>query len=344
RPRLSDSAIDFGAVTVGTVARKTVWLFNKTSERRQYAPITLITGHPGVRVVRPAAAFQLAPGDSVEIEFEYIPVSAGDTLFDSARLDEATPCLFRAIALAGRSIGEPTTMKLRWEDARGTIGRNISLRLSVEGGSAANALDTFLLKSAVRFNAGLLLPIEMRGAVGLTATITDNRIISGERRVAFELRGLFPATGAIAELDATAALGAADTTALAFDGATVTRIPSGSVVPLLDTINGMFREDGICRVGSSRFIQIDGTFKLSASRPNPASDIVTVDFETVERGRTELSLRDMRGNIVRALINEGILPGAYEAVFDLRGLPSGTYWIVLQTPTQRAEGSMVVVK
>ncbi|MEP7218609.1 MAG: choice-of-anchor D domain-containing protein, partial [Bacteroidota bacterium] len=344
RPQLSDSAIDFGAVTVGTVARKTVWLFNKTSERRQYAPITFITGHPGVRVVRPAAAFQLAPGDSVEIEFEYLPVSAGDTLSDSARLDEAAPCLFRAIALAGRSIGAPTTMKLRWEDARGTIGRNISLQLSVEGGSAANALDTFVLKSAVRFNAGLLLPIEMRGALGLRATITDNRIISGERRVAFELRGLFPATGAIAELDATAALGAADTTALAFDGATVTRVPSGSVVPLLDTIDGMFREDGICRVGSSRFIRIDGTFKLSASRPNPASDIAIVDFETVEQGRTELSLRDMRGNIVRALINEGISPGAYEAVFDVRELPSGTYWIVLQTPTQRAEGSMVVVK
>jgi hypothetical protein len=80
----------------------------------------------------------------------------------------------------------------------------------------------------------------------------------------------------------------------------------------------------------------EGRMMLCAPRPNPAVEITAINYETVEPGHTRLYITDMMGGRALTLLDEETTPGLNTVLFDASLLPSGSYFIILQTPSARA--------
>lgn len=108
--------------------------------------------------------------------------------------------------------------------------------------------------------------------------------------------------------------------------------------------DGEFRLRDICFTGPVRLLRNMGPVALKPPTPNPASDGVTFEFELVEHGPTRLSIVDLLGRRVATVIEGDLPPGRYDGRFDLGQLASGTYYCVLETPTDRQSRELVVKK
>lgn len=342
---LSSSVIDFGVVQVPLTARTTITLTNASTVARTLSAASLAGDLEGVRIVRPVADTVVPPGGMVEVEFLYTPPASGDTLNGMALLREISPCP-DSLPLAVRGRSEERTAGLRWEESQGMIGEEAVLRLRVEQRNMPSSADTLRLRSAVRFDASMLFPVGVEaGNDRLRARIIGDEVRSGGRVVIIEVEGVFPDSGVLAELHAIAALGAAENTPLAFAGSDLRRAADSSPVRLHDTIDGIFRTLGLCREGGTRLLGSQGFLRLSVSRPNPIRERGIVEFETIEYGATRLLLYDPQGNqILVPYAAADAMPGRYAVTIDATGLPSGSYWLLLQTPSAVLRESVRIVK
>ena len=106
--------------------------------------------------------------------------------------------------------------------------------------------------------------------------------------------------------------------------------------------DGAERVSGTLKVGlgggQASNVQLIGNF------PNPFSETTTIAFEVRERQEVHLSVWDLSGHRLAELVNETKAPGYYEMPFQANNLPSGTYFVRLQTPEQTASHKMILLK
>ncbi|MDB5242477.1 MAG: peptidase [Spirosoma sp.] len=76
--------------------------------------------------------------------------------------------------------------------------------------------------------------------------------------------------------------------------------------------------------------------------PNPATDVLTVDFSTFVTGPVTLLLTNSLGQRVRMLAEPSLSPGKYTLTFNVRGLARGHYTLSIQTPNG-SQSQVVVV-
>jgi aminopeptidase N len=74
---------------------------------------------------------------------------------------------------------------------------------------------------------------------------------------------------------------------------------------------------------------------LFTSYPNPADDVLTVDFTTLASGSASLMLTNLLGQRVRSLPERSLPPGKHTQSLDVKGLPTGQYTLTVQTATGR---------
>jgi len=78
--------------------------------------------------------------------------------------------------------------------------------------------------------------------------------------------------------------------------------------------------------------------------PNPASNIITMQYQLPIGEAVSLIIYDIQGNIV-ASINPGIQNiGNQQATFDASGLPNGAYYILLSAGGNQQTGSFTIRK
>lgn len=217
----------------------------------------------------------------------------------------------------------------------GTVSASPGERVIVPLHYSASNLDTTYAKGyrgELRYNKTLLLP------TGATPTGTVDGL---DRVIAFG--GSFPSGittgGDLVQLEFIAMLGNAETAPL--------RLTSFELVgaPVAATItDGEFRLTGLCRNGGTRLANSDGSFGLKSVRPNPTNGVCEVEYEVVESGMTRLYVVDLLGRRVMELQSGSIDPGRYVVGFEAGVLGSGTYNIILETPTQRRSGALQVVR
>jgi hypothetical protein len=120
---------------------------------------------------------------------------------------------------------------------------------------------------------------------------------------------------------------------------------TGAPVPCdLTVINGHFALKNLCLTGGPRLVKGTGLFGLKAVRPNPTSGLTEIEYEVVENGRTQIFVVNPLGMRVATVIDENLAPGRYVATFNAGDLPSGSYFCVLQTPTQRTDQAIQIAK
>ena len=106
--------------------------------------------------------------------------------------------------------------------------------------------------------------------------------------------------------------------------------------------DGTDRRSGVLKVGlggdATNEVQLVGNF------PNPFSESTTIAFEVRKRQAVQLSVWDLSGQRITELVNETKAPGYYELPFQASNLPSGTYFVRLQTSDQTASHKMILLK
>lgn len=91
--------------------------------------------------------------------------------------------------------------------------------------------------------------------------------------------------------------------------------------------------------------QIAQTYALKQNYPNPFNPATTISFTVPSAERATLKVYDLTGREVATLFNEVANPGqTYNVLFNGKGLASGIYIYVLQTPAFREVKKMQLIK
>ncbi|TNF25446.1 MAG: T9SS type A sorting domain-containing protein, partial [Bacteroidetes bacterium] len=77
--------------------------------------------------------------------------------------------------------------------------------------------------------------------------------------------------------------------------------------------------------------------------PNPAIDQFAVQFDMPERADIDVSIFDLKGNLVQVLLHDNLKPGSKTVYFNRNALSSGTYIInVTSNHTTIANEKLVI--
>ena len=86
------------------------------------------------------------------------------------------------------------------------------------------------------------------------------------------------------------------------------------------------------------------TLTLKQNYPNPFSSKTTISFIVSRTEEVVLNVFNMKGQLVRSLLNDIVPKGEYNLEFDATGLQNGTYYYQLKTTNDVRSKSMMLVK
>lgn len=202
-------------------------------------------------------------------------------------------------------------------------GTRISIPLILEKSNDLLQNGPLPFRVRIRFNGTLLEPA---GATPPCEWEGDDCIIEYEGVATSEI-------GLLAEFEFIAKLGDNINTPLIIEEF-VWLVPDDRAIRTLKK-HGEFTLLGVCRVGDdARLIIANGVIARISAMPNPAATFVTIEFVTGEDGRALIHLVDGLGNQQATLVDQTVEgTQLYQAGVDLTGYSSGSYFLVLQTPT-----------
>lgn len=319
---------DFGTVTVGLKANGTLAFHNGGSATLRVERIDGIAPPFSLISTVPDLPADIAPGEELVVEIEYIPVGGRvvapiravisgpcDLTFEAELRGEGTASAFSTIALPVLSAapGEPVRMELRIQDSHDL-----------------DPLNARRYRAEVAFESSLLA----------VSDGTPWHIDRGERVVEMEGERL-PGNPVLAAVDLTATLGRTERTSLRLvsfewlDAAAAVRI---------DTVHGEFALEGLCRDGGTRLYDPNGEIAIKSIKPNPVRSGARVLYSLLESGPHRLRMIDLSGQEVREVFSGPMVPGSYELDLPLDNVSSGLYYLVLETPSVIVTERMEVVR
>jgi photosystem II stability/assembly factor-like uncharacterized protein len=187
-----------------------------------------------------------------------------------------------------------------------------------------------IVTGVLRFNASMLDP--------LSEELRQEAVVGGERLIPFRFR-LGDAVGRRQiSFRFRALLGNSVATPL-----TLTSLSADGVL-LIAPKPGIFTLRGLSEAGGTRLFLSERQPILASTSPNPAETTTTVRYELTEIGTAQLMLLNTFGQTVKSFANAGSLPGEYELAIDVSNVPSGVYFLVLQTPKYRKIQQVNIVR
>ncbi len=85
-------------------------------------------------------------------------------------------------------------------------------------------------------------------------------------------------------------------------------------------------------------------YSLSEPYPNPIGGVSTIDFTLAKSENVSIEVFDVAGKRVVLLLNGTRPAGPSSATFDARGLPSGIYFVRMQTPSFSSARKITIVR
>ena len=83
---------------------------------------------------------------------------------------------------------------------------------------------------------------------------------------------------------------------------------------------------------------------MKQNYPNPFNPSTTIEFDISKTENVNLSVFNLKGQLIATLVNEELAPAAYKAVFDASNLPSGIYFYILRAGSFKLQKKMIVTK
>ncbi len=294
------------------------------------APVAVLVHPLPVVVITPSGPPSLVAGQSLELD-------AGDGYTSYRWSSGQTTRRITAVAAGSYSVSVV--------DSNGCGGSG-SIELTVRAGSAVVRLPVLDAVPGERVRIGLRLsdarnmPVSavqyrarLRYRASVLAPVSAASHLDGADRIV-EIAGSYdPAavTGdELGSVEMIALLGDTSGTVLHLDSV-VWSDPSIST----ELRDGELRVIGLCESGPQRLVGAGGSVGLKVVRPNPVSERGEIEYEVIESGRTVVEVVDMMGRVVGVVYDGELLPGSYVSGLNVGGLSSGTYFVVLRTPSDR---------
>jgi len=83
---------------------------------------------------------------------------------------------------------------------------------------------------------------------------------------------------------------------------------------------------------------------IEGNSPNPFSGITTINFVLQQASAVRLSVWDVSGGRVAVLVDNPLRAGRHSIRFDADDLPSGIYFVQLQTPETRLTHKLMLTR
>lgn len=169
----------------------------------------------------------------------------------------------------------------------------------------------------------------------------DNSYIEGDFRIipiSFEVNSL--TTFNVLNLSARVTLGNSDTSIITFRN---TEIIDNPKYYFENTISKL-KIENICEEGSIRYVEGGSTFELLPIYPNPANNLIYIEYKLIEDGYVELYLTDNEGKIIKYFINNKVSAHSKTISFNTEFLVPGVYFINLLTNNNKITRKFLLIR
>lgn len=301
-------------------------LYNNGAFPQTVTSATFAAATPGFTVSTPLPLV-LAPGDSAVIRVCFTP--PGDGAF-SDTLVIGNRCNTRAV-IAFRIATQTAAVTLGVGTVRAPAGTMFLVPVRLVHADLLQESGVTGFRIGLRYNGTIL-------ACRNADTIAKERS-NGMERIVIDIPAVHSGDSVLAKLRFFAGLAFDTVSALVID----TVMPLGGIADVT-AVPGMFTLDGVCYEGGARLLNPEGRIALMPVRPNPAEGSTRVDIETVETGRTRLTLVSAQGQTVKVFLDGETPPGVQTVDLDVGGLAGGRYFLLLETPTETLMQPVEVVR
>jgi hypothetical protein len=69
-----------------------------------------------------------------------------------------------------------------------------------------------------------------------------------------------------------------------------------------------------------------GKWNLAQNYPNPFNPVTTLSYQIPKAAKVTLSIYNIRGQLVKTLVNKNQIAGSYSIIWNANGLSSGIYF------------------
>jgi hypothetical protein len=342
RPQLSLASIDFGSVARGTTKIASLRLTNPTDTTIEFNPLNLMSNRPDLRLIRPLGSFTIPPGGFIDIDLEFSPDNLSpDSLRELLQIPVVSPCSDTLIAEVVGYAPLRGGLLVYWDRDSGRIGEHGIIRFAVRWDSTAHRRDSIELFTELRHDVSiLLLDGSISTSAGMRATVVYSNVIGSERSLGIVAVGTLPESGTVITLGVLPALGRADSTLLLVDSIFVRFLADSSVPGSVLSRDGVFRVLGLCEAGGNRRLVVVGT-SAAIKQARYETGAIVIDVTLLESAPSVIDLYTLTGERVGTrILNRGA--GEQRAMISAEQLASGTYWVVLRTPTSTIQQRVVV--
>lgn len=338
---INPSTIDFGDVVIGQSRQLSYSIANVGNTPITITDVIFPLNSGEFTLLPNPSGTVINPSNSILFNVSFSPSAAIDyNDFFSVVAEHITNCLDTTQAeLRGRGIPPVDTriiISSRQDIDPTLFNLNIPIKAYITGGTAT--VQDLEFTAEISFNASLYALKSIQGA-----SILSDQIIGETRYVEFNVKGLTLNNDSVTimTINGRPMLGNTDMTAISWESF---RWKDSLAFGITDTIPGEL-SIMICREGGDRLLNAGLPLGLSIA-PNPADDKIEVNINMLETGLHKIELYNSRGD--RAVVWEEYvgLNDNRELRFnyDLTGLVSGVYFIVLNSPTERIVKTLIISK
>ncbi len=240
------------------------------------------------------------------------------------------------VTLSARTL--PATARLWTDSISAGISDTTSLPIRLRNPQYLREAGVTGFRFVLRYDFSTLVPL----------AADKGRIVGSSRLqpVTLMLPSPIPADSILGRVAFQATLGSTSGTLITIENLETIGSTGASCI-IFDSVGvqGKFILQRICLEGGMRLVTAATTrTTLAQNKPNPASDVTTIDFSLLERGLTTITVYSIMGEAVIQAMTDRLDPGLYSLDLEVNRLPSGVYFYVLQTPTDRKTRRMEVIR
>lgn len=245
----------------------------------------------------------------------------------------ASPCAVNKTVIMGNYIGTSTIILPQLETPpKGIIIIPIEFRNTEN--KPYNGKRFF--EAEFSLNKRMFLPYSIESDFG-SATITKHQILGDRRIIGIRVEGDFPKDGIIAKIIGNVGLAETDTTNIDLSNQSIFWGKNVSVI----SNSGLLRLVGLC--GNRRIIVEDKEIKNLKITPNPASETISIYFESEVSGRLSIEIFDVVGN-KHFCENDYVDKGSFHKTINISSLPNGLFKLLIKIGNISSGTELIIFK
>jgi hypothetical protein len=334
--------IDFGTSVTGRGANLPALVANYGTRTVRLNAQRFVAGNMGLSVSRGQSVF-LSPGDTTAILLSAMQTVEGQ-YFDTLRVEADIDTAFAPAQIVTRKADTTdivVQMGLRAVPDSAAPGTPVSLELFIRGEENLNVLRqrNAPFSGSIRYDRRVLYiqPNQSRTEIARN-TETQNTF----QRAKILLTPWDGRETTLMKIPALAMLSEIDSTELIVENITWNDPSGTNNVFVTAPQNGRFKV-ALRRVGGNRLLkQVDKPLVVTATAPNPASDVVQTAFTLKQADTVTLTLYDALGNMVLSRSPKEFEAGNHTINFSTENLPTGVYALRLTSSAGSDQTTLVI--